>query len=250
MPPRYPLLPARVVLPAAWAVVRGNQRSFHRDAQQCILKLPLEVEGHSNIPQAGPTVIVMNHYCRPGFQAYWFSLAISALIPVEIHWTMTSAWTDDGTPGAALRAWISPVIFPRIARIYNFTSMPPMPPRPFEVEARARAVRQLLAAARQQPPPVLALAPEGQDNPAGGLMHPHPGVGRLLSHLDGMGYSMTPVGVFEDDRFLRLCFGVPFTLALPGGVPPVERDRLAADQVMRAIANLLPAELHGDYKPN
>jgi 1-acyl-sn-glycerol-3-phosphate acyltransferase len=205
------------------------------------------VEGKEHIPQAGPALVVLNHYHRLGFQAYWFSLAISAVTPVEIHWTITGAWTDDGSPGAGWRARLSRHFLPRLARVYGFTSMPPMPPRPQEVAARASAVRHLLNAAQQTPPPVLALAPEGQDNPAGGLMRPHPGVGRLMSLLAGLGYPVIPVGIAEDDRHLVLTFGQPFHLDLPKKANTIQRDQQAAEQVMKEIAALLPFSLRGEY---
>jgi hypothetical protein len=160
---------------------------------------------------------------------------------------MTNAWTDDGTPGAKLRALLSPHVLPRLALVYGFTSMPPMPPRPHEAEARAAAVRHLLSVSRRTPPPVLALSPEGQDNPAGGLMRPHPGVGRLLALLDGLGYPFIPVGVAEDEHSLVISFGRSFHLALPSGLAAAQRDRQAADQVKQAIAALLPTALHGEY---
>ncbi len=247
MPPTYPPLPPALLLPVIWTALRGGQRSFRQDALRCTAALPLSVLGRENIPQAGPALIVMNHYHRPGFQAFWFSLAISAVTPVDIHWTMTGAWTDDGTLGAKWRAILSPHFLPRLARLYGFTSMPPMPPRPHETALRAGAVRHLLDVARQIPPPLLALAPEGMDNPAGGLMRPHPGVGRLLALLDGLGYPIFPVGVSEEAASLVLSFGPSMCLALQPGLDPAQRDRQAADQVMQAIAARLPAALRGDY---
>ena len=240
MPPVYPALPWKILLPLFWDSLSGRRRSFRQDALQCTAPLPISVLGSEHIPRAGPALIVLNHYHRPGFQALWFSLAISATIPTDIHWTMTAAWTDDGTPGAKWRAWLSPHFLPRLAQAYGFTSMPPMPPRPDEIAARACAVRHLLSAARRTPPPLLALAPEGQDNPAGGLMRPHPGVGRLISILNNLGYSIVPLGIAEDDHSLILSFGPPFQLDLPAGLSPAQLDRQAADQVMTAIAAQLP----------
>lgn len=247
MPPVYPSIPFSDWLSLAWAGLSGGRRSFRGDALRVTSGLALRVTGKEHIPQAGPALIVLNHYHRPGFQAYWFSLAISAITPVEIHWTITGAWTNDGSPGAGWRAWLSRFFLPRLAQVYSFTSMPPMPPRPQEVAARAAAVRHLLNVAHQTPPPVLALAPEGQDNPAGGLMRPHPGVGRLMSILDGLGYPIIPVGISEDDHHLVLNFGQPFHLTLPNGLTPSQRDAQAARQVMRAIAALLPFSLRGEY---
>lgn len=230
-----------------WDSLHGVQRSFRQDALRLTAALPLVVIGRRNIPQSGPAVIVMNHYHRPGFQAFWISLAISALTPVEIHWTMTRAWTNDGTPGAGLRARLSPYFLPRLAHLYGFTSMPPMPPRPFEKESRASAVRHILSTARQTPPPILGLAPEGQDNPAGGLMRPHPGVGRLLAHLMGMRFVLVPVGVYEDEQQLILNWGSGFQAVISEGLAPAEIDHRTADQVMQAIASLLPETLRGAY---
>lgn len=243
MPPDYPNLPLGTLLHLAFDMFWLKRRSFHADSLIMARSLPLSVLGREYIPQKGPALLVMNHYHRPGFQAFWFGLAISAMTPVEIHWTITGAWTEDGTPVSWLRARISPQILGRIANVYGFTSMPPMPPRQQEVEARAYAVRRLLRAARQTPAPVIGLAPEGQDNPAGGLMRPHPGVGRLLAILNQMGYTLIPVGVYEADQALVLNFGKPFHLSLPKELTADQRDELAADQVMEAIAACLPAEI-------
>ena len=128
----------------------------------------LQVTGRQHIPTSGPALLIFNHYSRPGFQAYWIALAISAVVPAEIHWTMTAAWTYDGSFKSYLLEAISRRLFPRLASMYAFTSMPPMPPRPHEAEKRARAVRQVLAVAHRQPAPLLALAPEGRICPGAG----------------------------------------------------------------------------------
>lgn len=230
-----------------WDILRHKQRSFRMDAVKWTTKLDVSVEGKESIPRTGPAIVLTNHYHRPGFQALWFTSAISAVTPVEIHWTITGAWTDDGTPGARLRATVSPYLLPMLARLYGFTSMPPMPPRLEEVEARASAVRHLLGVASQSPRPILGLAPEGRDHPAGVLMQPPPGVGRLLAILDSMGYSLVPVGVYEKSQKLVLSFGNPFKLTHQDAPDRNRRDRQIANQVMMAIAKQLPIELRGNY---
>ena len=246
--PNYPIpwLPA---LQVAWSALLKRPRSFRQDACRIIAaaEIPLHVRGGEHIPQHGPALITFNHYHRPGFGAWWLALAIGALAPAEIHWTMTAAWTETGDPAAKLRAAISRWLFPRLAHIYGFTAMPPMPPRPFEVEARARAVRQVLAAARLQPPPVIALAPEGKDMPGGVLSGPPPGAGRFLLHLSRLGYPIHPVGAYEEAQALCLSFGPAYTLEIPPGLASQEADRQATQVVMQAIARQLPARLRGEF---
>jgi 1-acyl-sn-glycerol-3-phosphate acyltransferase len=244
MTPRYPALPIATVAALAWTVLRGRRRSFRSDALRWSRGLALEVHGTENIPSAGPGLLVINHYHRPGFRAWWFALALSAVVPAELLWTLTSAWTDDGTPGARARALISPRIFPRLARAYGFISMPPMPPRPGEVAGRAGAVRALVAAARRRPTLLLALAPEGMDNPRGpGMLRLPSGAGRLLAAINQAGHPIYPVGVSENNTALVLAFGVPFELRLSPG----NSEQEAAAQVGQAIAALLPPVLRGDY---
>lgn len=247
MPPEYPLLPWRSIPGLAGAILRSGRRSFRLDALRAAKDLHLAVRRVEHIPQLGPGVVVFNHYHRPGFQAWWIVIAIAAQVPVEMHWTMTAAWTEAGDLWSRLKAALSVQFFPRLARVYGFTAMPPMPPRPHETQERARAVRRVLAAARKSPQLLLGLAPEGQDPPGDALMRPHPGVGRFLALLAGMGFPFYPVGVYESDAALCLHFGAPFRLALTPKQSPDQVDRYAADSVMQAIAALLPESLRGDY---
>ena len=120
---------------------------------------------------------------------------------------MTAAWTSDGSFKSNVLAEVSRRLFPRLACDVRFHAMPPMPPRPSEAEARARAVRQVLAVAKRQPAPVLALAPEGRDTPGGRLGRPPAGAGRFLILLSQLGYPIYPLGVYEAGGCLCLNFG-------------------------------------------
>ena len=246
--PRYPL-PWRLALGLSWSVVRKQRRSIRQDATRALalLRFPVQVEGRQNIPSNGPAVVITNHYSRGGFGAWWIALAISAQVPVEMHWSMTAAWTSDGSLTSWVLAEMSRRIFPRIAEVYGFTALPPMPPRPFEQAARAQAVRQMLAAARKQPPPVFGMSPEGQDTPRGTLMRPHPGVGRFLYHLSCLGYLFYPAGVYEEAGVLCMSFGPPFQLKVPSGLEKDELDRCASQMVMQALARQLPVRLRGEF---
>lgn len=230
-------------------MARSQPRSFRADALRCLAhgQPALQVTGGENIPSSGPALVTFNHYSRPGFQAYWISLAICAVVPVEMHWTMTAAWTYNGGLKSYVLAEISRRLFPRLARTYGFTSMPPMPPRPFEAERRARAVRQVLAVAKRKPPPLLALAPEGRDSPGGRLGRPPSGAGRFMILLAQLGYPIYPVGVYEAGACLCLSFGSRYALELPPGLNREESDGYSAEVVMSAIAQLLPEEMRGEY---
>ena len=107
-----------------------RKRSFHEDAKKTIhlLTPPPLILNAENVPIQGPCLLVMNHYSQPGFNSWWIALGIAFVIPTEIHWLMTSAWTFPNKhfmrPFIPLTYWL----FSRIARVYNFTNLPPMPP--------------------------------------------------------------------------------------------------------------------------
>lgn len=199
------------------------------------------------IPENGPCVITFNHYHRPGFQAWWLALYVAALVPREMHWVVTGELTFPGDwygfVGRPLSRWV----LKRLAHCYGFTSMPPMPPRPQDAEARAAAVRQVLSTIKHTNQPMLGLAPEGGDHPGGTLQMPAAGAGRFGLLLAGNGLRFVPAGAYEaDDRFC-LRFGPAYELKIPDGLTAPEKDRLAARIIMQNIANLLPEELRGDF---
>jgi hypothetical protein len=145
---------------------------------------------------------------------------------------------------------ITRFFFRRLAQVYGFTSMPPMPPDPAEVEARAQAVRRVLEYARRSANPVIGLAPEGRDGPIdqpGVLVEPPLGVGRFVLQLTRLGLPISPAGIFETDSRLCIRFGQPYGLDIPQGLKPDERDQQASREIMLHIADLLPPGLRGAY---
>jgi 1-acyl-sn-glycerol-3-phosphate acyltransferase len=231
-------------------VLFGGQRSFHEDGMECIgrLRPPLRVLGEENIPQTGPCLITFNHYYRPGFNAWWMALGIASQVRVEMHWVMTGELTFPGKWYAPLGMAGSRWLLKRFAHIYGFTTMPPMPPRPKDVELRAGAVRRALGFARHHPEAIIGLAPEGGDQPGGLVNWPPTGAGRFILLLAGQGFRMVPVGCFEEAGAFCLRFGAPYVLTLPGNLNPEEKDRRAACIVMSAIAAELPLRLRGEFK--
>ncbi|HEY71227.1 MAG TPA: hypothetical protein G4O08_11655 [Anaerolineae bacterium] len=230
------------------SVLLGRRRSFASDSAAMVARLhpPLHVEGSIPDLSGAASLVIVNHYYRPGFEAWWIPLSISSMIQSEIHWTMTSTWRFEDQP--YLR-WLSPLLkklFRRIAAVYGFTNMPPMPPSIEETEQRARAVRQVLRHVVTQPEAIIGMAPEGHDSPDGRLIVPPSGVGRFVCHLAKHEMRLLPMGVYESGGRLCLHIGTPMALPLLQGTP-VERDREMRDLLMKAIAECLPAHLRGAY---
>lgn len=250
---RYP--PA-LVARLAWAMLHGRQRSFAPDAVRLYrtLRPPPQVQGIDHIPQSDSFVVVFNHYSSSSFPSWWGPIVMTALIgsrrplgPRGISWVMTGAWTYPDPLRQRVLTPLSQFVFSRLAHTYGFVAMPPMPPRPHEVEARARAVRQVLALARRETPPLIGISPEGHDSPGAALMVPPPGVGRFLLQLAAAGLPFLPVGLHERGIGLIVRFGPLFRLEPPPSLPREARDFWAGEQVMVAIGRLLPPPLWGAY---
>lgn len=248
--------PAPLLLQVGWSLLLGLRRSFPADATRLsgTITPPPRVEGLQHVPRSGGVVIAFNHYSSRSFPSWWSAIAITAAVasvrplgPEGSVWLMAGAWTYPDR----LRQWaVTPLtawVFARLARAYGFVVMPPMPPRPQEVEARARAVMRALAIARRVPPPLFGISPEGRDSPDASLVEPPPGAGRFLLLL-AASLPVLPVGVHEEGAQLVVRFGAPFALHAPPGLPPAGRDAWASEEVMLAIARQLPPRLWGVYR--
>jgi len=189
---------------------------------------------------------MVNHYNRPGFQAWWIALAISSVLPFDLHWVVTSGWVYDDRLRSSTITPISRWLLRRIALVYGFTSMPSMPPKAEETEKRAAAVRALIHYSNTRTQPLIGLAPEGYDSGTGQLQRPPEGAGRLLAHLAKSGIKWLPVGVYEQAGSLCIHFG-PITAPLLPDRKQSDLDHAVADQAMRAIAACLPNRLRGPY---
>lgn len=229
----------------------GGKRSFRKDAAWAIKHLvpPIQVYGQENIPAAGPCLITMNHYSRPGTQGFWLALGVSALAPVDIRWVMTAAWTYTGQKRGIIMRPIVRWFIGLISRSYGCLCLPSVPPVPGEEQERALAVRKVIQAVCETTHPVLGLAPEGGDIPGGKLGWPPPGSGRFMLHLNRIGLPIVPVGINEENGVFCFRFGPAYQLAVPGGLSSVEQDKQAIHQVMGAIAGLLPKAMWGDFSP-
>jgi len=229
----------------AWLSLQRRPRSFRSDAQRLVKRLspPLRVDGTIPDVERGSWLVVVNHYSRPGFRAWWIPMAISATLTREICWVSTSALTFPDRIRATTITPASRWFLHHVARLYGFVPMPPMPPRPFEIEERAAAVRRALRRAAEADA-FIGLAPEGGDMTGGVLAPPPSGLGRFLWHLAGCGLRFLPAGAFEDEGRLCLHFGQPFNLP---AARPEPIDDSASRLVMSAIAACLPERLRGSY---
>jgi 1-acyl-sn-glycerol-3-phosphate acyltransferase len=237
MPPSY-RYPARITFSILRDFILGRKRSFAADA--ALLKegiSRLEITGDSPRGE-GPYLFLVNHYSRPGFQAWWIAITLTSASGRALHWPMTSAWTFPDPLRARLITPLTEWALARVARMYAFTLMPPMPPRDGDLQARAASVRRILHLARREKPSI-GMAPEGMDSSDGRLMQPPSGAGRFISHLVGAGYALIPVGFFESGETCRLRFGAPFELPRKHPTDPETRDREAGRIVMEKIAALI-----------
>ncbi len=226
-----------------------RKRDFYQDAQACIANLrpPLKVIGQENIPQSGSCVLTVNHYHRDGVGAQWLALAVASLVPVQMHWVITGEFTYPGKWYERFGTLGSKLLLGRIAHVFGFTSMPPMPPREKDVEARAASVRAVLKYVKHTKSPVIGLAPEGYDPLGAVLSRPVPGVGRFGLLLSLAGLRFCPVGAYEMDGCFHVHFGKSYELRVPAGLSVDEKDRQASQIIMEHIAELLPVHLRGEF---
>lgn len=243
-------LPRRALPGLAWSTLTLRRRSFVDDARTAVAALaqPIRLLGAQHVPRHGPCLVACNHFTRPGFASWWLVLTVTAAVAAQrapgadpqVHWVIAGAWTYPQNDWR--RRVLTPLthsVFARVAHVYDFMTMPPMPPDPRQVEARAAAVRRTVRLGRQlvHVGGMLGLAPEGRDVPEG-LGEPPSGAGEFIALLVKMGFPVLPVGVAEPDGRLCISFGPPFTPELPADRAP--RDGLVARQVMAAIAAQLP----------
>jgi hypothetical protein len=247
MTPEYPV-PKSILADLAWAAIFNKKRSFRQDALACVRLLcpPLGLSGVENIPSTGGFIATFNHYSRSGFGVWWIALGLSATIPTEMHWTMTSGWTYPDLLRSITLTPLTHWAFRKIASVYGFTNMPPMPPRPEDLMDRARAIREVLQFVRRVEKPVLGLAPEGGDSPGGKLAMPPSGVGRFIFHLCEAGLDILPVGAYEENQ-LCLNFGKVYRLENLKSMKGDELDLYVRSVVMTHIASLLPKHLKGEF---
>lgn len=247
--PREAHPPWRLLAGLVWSVLTLRRRSFARDAQAAIVRVRPQpvIIGVEHIPVRGPCLVTCNHFHHGNRGGWWTALLISAALAVhrapeadrELHWVMTDAWTyPESTWKSRTFTPLSRWVFRRVARVYGFVSMPPMPPRPWELEARALAVLQTVRLARRlaQSGGMIGLAPEGRDVEEG-LGDPPANAGRFIALLVEAGLPILPVGITEVAGQMRVTFGQLFHPKIPS--EKEERDKAVSRQVMETLWELV-----------
>lgn len=265
-------LPLTFLLRAGFSILRGHKRSFTQDAVRLLARREgqITVAGAEHIPDGGRFVVTANHYTRRGFGAWWISVLVSAAISAaggqSVHWIMTSYWSAPGKWYAAIQHWLTRRLFTRLARMYGFSGMPPVPLAETDAAESAGAVRHILTlakslpAGRENPPRVFGFVPEGRDFPGAKLGWPPYAAGRFVHQLNRTGYQILPAGLYEEDGQMILRFGRPYDLGEPhshasGEINPVtfrlltrrQTDLLLTRTVMHRIAVLLPESMQGAF---
>jgi len=238
-----------------WSIIFRKHRSILADSLAAFAdgSPGIKFLGLEHIPPAEPCVVVCNHFSRPGFKAWWIALGISAAFSgkrtpgkcEDVHWVMTSAWTYPANSWQS--RLVTPMtrwLFSRIASVYGFISMPPMPPTEHESQQRAASVLKTLrlAAKKRSEGVLIGLAPEGRDIEGKFGTFPD-GVGDFIALLAQTGLKILPVGVYEDQGYLVVSFGETFLPEIP--TDKTERDLRIASQVIAAIKRQIPDD---DFK--
>ncbi len=252
-------LPPGPVARVAASMLLGRPRGAVADAARFLAppSPPPRALGQENIPAQGPVLMVVNHYARPGLDAWWPAILATwglgqARPQTPVRWLMVSEWA---WPTWQYRYVITPVTrwaFGRLARLYDLILTPPVLNHHYPPAQGAAAVRRFQALARRAASEghVLAMAPEGREGPLGALTFLPPGTGRFLLLLARSGMPFLPAAISEDPPGqLLVRFGPVFHLPQPTGSGKVAADDWAASQVMGRLAALLPEALRGEYLP-
>jgi len=257
-PARHRLALAPLFGRAANDFVRGTRAPFSVLAAEFAQAFfpPPRVLGAQHIPPAEPFLLVFNHYETARVAAWWAPLLAAHVIGAqrvesarEIHFVMTREWWYPGGFGRYVKQPLIQWILARLARVYDFVTVPPILDAVSTRGEGVISVRRAVALTRGESPALLAIAPEGRSGVNGTLCEPPRGAGIFLLWLTREQIPLLPLGIYQDGGTLTLHFGAPFILHDARARDRLERDRASVTCVMQTIATLLPDALRGRYAP-
>ena len=195
------------------------------------LLVDVQINGRENIPKHGGYLIAINHIStfEPPFILAFWPIAPEGAGAIEI-------WNRSGQAV--------------LVRLYYGIPI-------HRGEFDRQALETIIAALNSGRP--LLIAPEGGRTHDLGMRRALPGVAYIV---DKTGVPVVPVGIVgaSDDLLdrafhfkrpkLEMRIGKPFSLPAVQGKGAERRESLQAnsDQIMQAIASLMPAEYHGVYQ--
>jgi len=188
------------------------------------------IEGLENVPRTGPLLVCPNH------RSTIDPPLVPAFLPRRDSWSMAkSEYFEKG----GWQSWL----------FTHFQAFPVV-----RHTADRRAIRQALSilAAGQ----VLVVYPEGTRVESGGLKDAEPGAGFLAQRADVLVLPVAltgtrecfPKGAHWPRRVpVRMRIGKPFRIARKDAARGRIKSQEASDKIMRAIAELLPENMRGEF---
>jgi 1-acyl-sn-glycerol-3-phosphate acyltransferase len=230
-------------------IALGRPRSLAHDALWAVANMPVapRVRGIEHVPETGPLVLTANHYERPGLWMAWPALFVSQAIwqrtGRDTHWVAIEEWESFALFGLPIDPEVIRRVFARAFNTYGIIAMP-APSAPGA--ARAAAMRS--TARRLKEGAIIGIMPEGDVGATPELLPAREGVGTFLGLLMAGGTPVIPTGLYEEEGRLVAEFGAPLSPTVPSGMSREDADRAIREQIMRAIAGLLPEPLRGAYR--
>lgn len=229
---RYPF-PWDMVVPVGVAMLSGR-RSFLADCSDLVGRIdpPPLVTGVEHVPIQGPVMIVANHFQRPGLWIGWAGAVLTVAIgrrrgsDPPVHWLTTGSIQMLQRSRRGPEVPLTRSLLRRVARLYSMSALPLG-----DGAERAAVLRAWLRWLLHGD--VIGIFPEGLAGKSDHLRRPEPGFDMLLRVAKRTGAAVVPAGIHEADGRMVVAFGAPVS----GN----------AERVMREIAGLLPASMHGPY---
>ncbi len=213
--------------------VQVERRWFYRLLQgiiRAIIRLfgRVEVAGLENFPEHGPYIVAINHL-------HWMDIpALFIILPHEVATFAAEKWEHHWFVGTLLRLFGHAIFVQR-------------------GEADRRAIMQAIQWLKNGG--VLGIAPEGTRSRSGVMQRGKPGTAYLASRT---GVPIVPVAIWGQEKFWRevrrgrrptihIRVGKPFRLEGTPNRAKGEQLDAYTEQIMLAIARLLPEEYRGVY---